>query len=112
MLCFPVVYMLHGAGGNHRSMPGDGVIAGLSDRHGFIAVCPDGAVTSWWIDSPIDPTLKYETFVSKELPAYMDANYSRSTPRTGRSSRSSRWRRGSRTAISTSSPSSEPAISS
>lgn len=29
MLCFPVVYMLHGAGGNHRSMPGDGVIAGL-----------------------------------------------------------------------------------
>ena len=34
---FPVVYMLHGAGGNHRSMPGDGVIAGLSDRHGFIA---------------------------------------------------------------------------
>ena len=84
MLCFPVVYMLHGAGGNHRSMPGDGVIAGLSDRHGFIAVCPDGAVTSWWIDSPIDPTMKYETFVSKELPAYMDANYRTRAEKGGR----------------------------
>lgn len=81
---FPVVYMLHGAGGNHRSMPNDGVIAGLADRHGFIAVCPDGAITSWWIDSPIDPTMKYETFVSLELPAYMDANYRTRAEKGGR----------------------------
>jgi len=81
---FPVVYMLHGAGGDHRSMPSDGAIAGLVDRHGFIAVCPDGARTSWWIDSPVDPSMKYETFVSSELPAYVDAHYRTRAEKAGR----------------------------
>ena len=81
---FPVVYMLHGAGGNHLSMPNDGVIGRLADVYGFIAVCPDGERTCWWIDSPVDPTMKYETFVSAELPAYVDATYRSRAEKGGR----------------------------
>jgi len=38
-------------------------------------VCPDGASTSWYFDSPIDSSFRYETFVGTEVPQYIDANY-------------------------------------
>ena len=75
---FPVVYALHGAGGESKNFfqaRPDGLLPSLADRHGFIAVCPDGAKTSWWIDSPVAPKMKYETLVMKELLPFIDANY-------------------------------------
>lgn len=71
---FPVIYMLHGANGDHRSYADD-VTRRLSDEYSVIAVCPNGAKTSWWLDSPVDPKSKYETFVSRELVAAVDAKY-------------------------------------
>jgi len=38
-------------------------------------ICPDGGKTSWYFDSPIDPTYQYETFVAKDCVAYMDKTY-------------------------------------
>ncbi len=67
---YPVIYMLHGAGGAHNSeVP---TAMKLVDQYGVLVVCPDGAVTSWWLDSPIDPTMKYETFVATELVTFVD----------------------------------------
>ncbi len=37
-------------------------------------VCPDGQ-DSWYFDSPIDPTMQFETYVSKELVSYIDSHY-------------------------------------
>lgn len=73
---YPVIVVLHGAGGSYQthSRPGHPVHK-LVDQYGVIAVCPDGAKTSWWLDSPVDPTMKYETFVVKELVPYVDATY-------------------------------------
>lgn len=72
---YPVVYMLHGYGGNARSwvklipdMPQ------MADRDGVIFVCPDGK-NSWYWDSPKNPAYRYETFVAKELVAYIDGHY-------------------------------------
>ncbi len=65
-------------------MPQDGAIGDLVDRYGFVAVCPDGMKTSWWIDSPVDPSVRYETFVSKELPAYVDSRYRTRAEKGGR----------------------------
>lgn len=70
---YPVIYMLHGAGGNHTTFLSP-ITLGMVDQYNVIAICPDGARTSWWLDSPIDPTMKYETFVAKELVAYVDKN--------------------------------------
>ncbi len=72
---FPVLYLLHGAGGNHAEWNRLSNIAELADQYGIIVCCPDGGVTSWYFDSPIDPAYQYETFVAKECVAHMDKNY-------------------------------------
>lgn len=73
---YPVLYLLNGHGGNNTSW--GNVKKTLEDeatKYGMIIVCPDGQ-NSWYWDSPIDPQMQFETFVSKELVDYMDANYS------------------------------------
>lgn len=73
---YPVVYALHGAGGNNVSFAGtDRALRALADRYQVVVVCPDGGLTSWWLDSPIDPNYQYETFVARELVAFMDQRF-------------------------------------
>lgn len=72
---YPVIYLLHGYSGNEKTWihsPSD--IKGLAERHQVIIVCPDGK-NSWYWDSPKDPSYRYETFISNELPSHIDANY-------------------------------------
>ncbi|MBN2636675.1 MAG: esterase family protein [Prolixibacteraceae bacterium] len=82
---YPVVYLLHGATGNYsdwvRQAP---VTESLADKYNVIIVCPDGGFTSWYFDSPVDETYKYETFVAKELVNYIDVNYSTIKDKSGR----------------------------
>ncbi|NKI26419.1 esterase family protein [Arenibacter sp. 6A1] len=73
---FPVLYLLHGAGGNHTNWASNvPEIKTYADTHSMIIVCPDGGGTSWYIDSPIDHKMRYETYISKELVAAMDTKY-------------------------------------
>jgi S-formylglutathione hydrolase FrmB len=73
---YPVVYLLHGAGGSYsnwiKKVP---AIRALADQYQAIIVCPDGASTSWYFDSPIDSGFRYETHVAKEVPDHMDSAY-------------------------------------
>ena len=80
---FPVVYMLHGANDNHTTFADEVGRKGVDDG-GFIGVCPDGNRTSWWFDSPVNPRLRYETFVAKELVAWVDRRYRTRAKREGR----------------------------
>ena len=81
---WPVVYVLHGAGGSHRRyIEADLGFTKLADRIGAIFVCADGGKTSWWFDSPIDPSYCYETHVVKELVPWVDAHY-RTIPERGK----------------------------
>ncbi len=72
----PVLYLLHGATGDYKNwiekVP---AIQSYANRHDLIIVCPDGGFTSWYFDSPIDPTMQYETYVAKELVAAVDKQY-------------------------------------
>src|SRR5690606_1283607 len=45
---------------------------------------PDGGVTSWYFDSPIDPQMQYETYMSKELITRIDQTYRTLSDRSGR----------------------------
>jgi S-formylglutathione hydrolase FrmB len=85
---FPVIYLLHGAGGKYSDWvtnpPDKQTVARLADQYDVIIVCPDGNVTSWYFDSPVDSTYKYETYVSSELVKYIDSHYSTITDRSGR----------------------------
>lgn len=80
---YDVVYLLHGFGDNNESWHLRGQIAPYADQYGIIFVCPDGG-RSWYWDSPIDPTLRYETFVAEELVAWVDDNLKCRPERTSR----------------------------
>ena len=73
---YRVVYILHGAGGDHgnwlRRFP---ELEDLANKHDFIIVCPDGDKTSWYMDSPIDSSMLYETYIIKELVPEVDSRY-------------------------------------
>ncbi|MBR3822240.1 MAG: prolyl oligopeptidase family serine peptidase [Kiritimatiellae bacterium] len=80
---YPVVYMLHGAGDNHTTFADEVGRKGV-DEGEFIGVCPDGERKSWWYDSPVNPKWKYETFVAKELVAWIDSRYRTRASKEGR----------------------------
>ena len=73
---FAVVYLLHGAYGNYanwiKKVP---ALQAYADQYKILVVCPDGSVTSWYFDSPVDTSFKYETHIATEVPAFIDANY-------------------------------------
>ena len=71
---YPVLYLLHGAYGCYNDWPRRASLDSLSNEYGFIIVCPDGQ-DSWYVDSPIDPKMQFETYVSKELVEYIDSHY-------------------------------------
>ncbi|MDQ1139970.1 alpha/beta hydrolase [Pedobacter agri] len=85
---FPVLYLLHGAGGKYSdwllNTKDKEAVKKLVDNFKIIVVCPDGGVTSWYFDSPIDPTYQYETYVSKELIDFIDGRYRTINDETGR----------------------------
>lgn len=82
---FPVLYLLHGAGGSHQDwitkVP---ELAKAADEQQMIIICPDGSDTSWYFDSPIDPTMRYETFMTTELVSYIDKQLRTIKDRKGR----------------------------
>lgn len=71
---FPVIYLLHGAWGSYRDWPKKADLRSLASQYGIIFVCPDGQ-DSWYFDSPIDPTFQFETYVTRELRAYVESHY-------------------------------------
>lgn len=69
------VYLLHGYSGNARSwidMRPD--LPDVADRYNLLFICPDGK-NSWYWDSPVNPSMRYETFVAKELVAFVQSEY-------------------------------------
>lgn len=73
---FPVVYLLHGAMGNSTNwVKKVSHLQQSADENNLIIVCPDGYPNSWYFDSPVDSTFKYETHVGIEVPEYIDSHY-------------------------------------
>ncbi|WP_262250395.1 alpha/beta hydrolase [Parapedobacter soli] len=82
---FPVVYLLHGYSGNYADWVNKAPeIKDFADQYGLIIVCPDGGYGSWYWDSPVDPSFRYETFVSGELVTWVDGQYKTIANRDGR----------------------------
>ncbi len=73
---YPVVYLLHGYSGNYKNwvnqVPG---MQKMADDNNMMIVCPDGAFDSWYFDSPVDLTRRFETNVALEIPDYIDSKY-------------------------------------
>jgi S-formylglutathione hydrolase FrmB len=80
----PVIYLLHGYGGWYSNwiirVP---QLTTYADTYRMMIVCPDGA-NSWYFDSPVDPAMRYETYIAKEVPDFIDAHYATIKNRSGR----------------------------
>lgn len=81
----PVVYLLHGYDGWYSNwIIRAPELMQYADDYRVMIVCPEGHKSSWYFDSPIDSTMRYETFVAKEVPEYIDKHYGTVKDRTGR----------------------------
>ncbi len=73
---YPVVYLLHGYSGNYadwiKKVP---ELKEQADLYQLLIVCPDGGFSSWYFDSPVDTTVRYETHICKEVVPFVDAQY-------------------------------------
>lgn len=82
---YPVVYLLHGYSGNFTGWLKEAPqLQRLVDLYQILVVCPDGGYDSWYLDSPTDSTVRYETHIVRELVPYIDSNYRTRKARTGR----------------------------
>ena len=69
---YPVVYLLHGMGGNYKNF-GD-ITKEYFGRHDYIIVIPDGA-RGFWVDSATVPNDKYESHLMKEIIPTVEKNF-------------------------------------
>lgn len=82
---FPVVYLLHGYSGNYATWVKSFKEVGQQvDKYNFIVIGVDGNYSSWYFNSPIDPTSKYETYIIDELVPFIDKKYKTIASREGR----------------------------
>ena len=73
---FPVIYLLHGAYGNYTDWTNKvNDLDRFCDNNNVIIVCPDGGYNSWYFNSPVDSSFKYETYITNELIIYVDSIY-------------------------------------
>lgn len=71
----PSLLLLHGAGDSYSGWVSKvPAIKDLADQHGLVIICPDGGRTSWYFDSPLDSSMRYETYVAKELTSWANTN--------------------------------------
>lgn len=83
---YPVLYLLHGGGGTHAdwtNLGAEQATAGLP----VIVVQPDGGRGSWWADAltpGLDGLPRWETFETRQLIPWIDANFRTVATRNGR----------------------------
>ncbi len=71
----PVILLLHGYGGDYKNWSVKTNLVQRSDEFNLIIVCPDGSQNSWYLDSPMDSSSLYETFMIQTLIPWLHQNY-------------------------------------
>ncbi len=70
------LYLLHGYSGDYSNWVNKvPYLKTLVDRYNYMVVCPDGGFGSWYWDSPIDKSYRYETFMTSELISAIESKY-------------------------------------
>ena len=72
---YPVVYLLHGYGSNYQSWAKNSEVEAFADQRQLTIVMPDGNVGSWYIDSPVKPNSRFETYIYQDVISHIDKHY-------------------------------------
>ena len=83
---FPVVYVLDGYSGNGTRLLDEfykNVLSEKADALNLILVAV-GCVNKWYFDSPVDSSVRWQTFLLRELIPHVDSHYRTVAERKGR----------------------------
>ncbi len=76
---YPVMYLLHGGFGHHSDWtiktPDKNLVPELADKYNMIIVMPEGEVFSYYIDSPVNKSSLFETYLTQEVISRIDNSY-------------------------------------
>ena len=76
---YPVVYLLHGGSGAfsdwHQKVTENGIVNQMAEEHKVLVVTPGVGPASYYYDSPLLDTVRYETYMIQELIPFIDKNY-------------------------------------
>ncbi len=76
---YPVVYLLHGGSGAfsdwHQKVTENGIVNQMAEQHKVLIVTPGVGPASYYYDSPLLDTVRYETYMIQELIPFIDKNY-------------------------------------
>lgn len=73
---YPVLYLLHGFTGYYNNWyKREPRLKEYATIYDMIIVTPEGTYDSWYIDSPVDSTSMYESYIAMEVPQWIDAHF-------------------------------------
>jgi S-formylglutathione hydrolase FrmB len=72
---YPVLYLLHGFGGNHTNWSQRTQLANYLKNVPLIVVMPDGE-NSWYVNSPFKRQDRFEDYLASDIFQYVQKNYS------------------------------------
>lgn len=71
---YPVLYLLHGFGGDHTDWTSLTKISTYAEKYSIIIVMPDGE-NSWYVNSATDAKQRFEDYLITDLPAAVQQRY-------------------------------------
>ncbi len=76
---YPVVYLLHGGSGAfsdwHQKVSEPGLVGKMAEAYDLIIVTPGVGPASYYYDSPLLDSVRYETYLIQELIPHIDKSY-------------------------------------
>lgn len=76
---YPVLYLLHGGSGAfsdwHRNVSEKGLVERMAEQYELIIVTPGVGPASYYYDSPMLDSVRYETYIIAELIPYIDQTF-------------------------------------
>lgn len=73
---YPLVFMLHGHGGDYTQWSDIANLQQYADKYNFIIACPDGNYDSWYVDSPMLKESQFESYFFNDLVPEIFSKYS------------------------------------
>lgn len=85
---YPVLYLLHGAYGHFhdwlKSTPNKNTVKDLADQYNIIIVMPEGENFGFYINSPVNKSSQFETYIIDEVIPKIDQTYRTTKDKKGR----------------------------
>lgn len=72
---YPVLYLLHGVEGSYANWVQASNLVNYAQAYDMIIVMPDGGQYGWYVDSPFDSSIRYESYIILELIPFVQDRY-------------------------------------